>query len=243
MSSEPSRSSTEALAHQFWRDGYLLLEHFFADPLMATLDTQIRDHFGANPAFAHTDEFLTEAQTEVIPWFPQHDGAGPFDEVDRHSGLAALTDAILGAGWRSDYCMVMFSREGSAGQAWHQDCPPEIREAHNLNRLLYTRNIDPAAGGQTVVVPGSHRRGSISVGDPTGRFPDQRVITPTQGALLLLHGHTWHRVLPVTRDVRYSTNYRALPAAAPDGVTDVCVYRNMRYRFSTASVIEQREAR
>ena len=39
---------------------------------------------------------------------------------------------------------------------------------------------------------------------------------------------------------RFSTNYRAMPAGTPDDITDVCVYRNMRYRFSTESVVEER---
>ena len=32
------------------------------------------------------------------------------------------------------------------------------------------------------------------------------------------------------------------PANTPDDVTDVCVYRNMRYRFSTKTVLEDRLA-
>ena len=36
--------------------------------------------------------------------------------------------------------------------------------------------------------------------------------------------------------------YRAAPAGTPDDVTDVCVYRNMRYRFSTSAVVEERVA-
>lgn len=36
--------------------------------------------------------------------------------------------------------------------------------------------------------------------------------------------------------------YCAAPAGTPDDVTDVCVYRNMRYRFSTSAVVEERVA-
>jgi hypothetical protein len=80
-----------------------------------------------------------------------------------------LSDAILSDGWYRQYCMVMFSKQGSLGQAWH-------------------------------------------------------------------------RVLPITGPFRVSTNYRAAPAGTPEDITDICVYRNMRYRFSTASVIEERSA-
>ena len=60
--------------------------------------------------------------------------------------------------------------------------------------------------------------------------------------LLLLHGHCWHRVLRVHGGSRYSLNHRAGPAGVQAGVTDICVYRNMRYRFSTAEVLIDRLA-
>ena len=68
-------------------------------------------------------------------------------------------------------------------------------------------------------------------------------LQPTKkGTLVLLHGHCWHSVMPVHGKYRVSTNYRAAPANTPDDVTDVCVYRNMRYRFSTKTVLEDRLA-
>ncbi|MEM1174835.1 MAG: phytanoyl-CoA dioxygenase family protein [Pseudomonadota bacterium] len=229
-----------SLAQQFWRDGYLVLDNFFLREPMDELDQLIRQHFGDDPAFWHNDEFLSESKTEVIPWFPQNAGPSAFDSVDHHEQLQTLTAAILGEGWHRDYCMVMFSKQGTAGQAWHQDCPPDDPEQFNLNRLVYTRDILDEIGGQTVVVPGSHRAGELPVGDPGGHFDDEVVLRPKRGTLVLLHGHTYHRVLPITGEYRFSTNYRAASPAAREGITDVCVYRNMRYRFSTESVIEQR---
>ncbi len=229
-----------ALTQRFWDQGYLVIEDFFDAALMAELDRLIVAHFGEDPAFRHEREFLDKAQTQVIPWFPQNEGPCAFDAVDAIPELRALTESILGAGWQRDYSMVMFSKRGTSGQAWHQDCPPDDPDVFNLNRLVYTSDITDAIGGQTVVVPGSHRRGIVPVGDPLGRFGDQVVLRPRAGTLVLLHGHTWHRVLPIEGRYRFSTNYRAKSPSAPDHVTDVCVYRNMRYRFSTASVIEER---
>jgi len=71
-------------------------------------------------------------------------------------------------------------------------------------------------------------------------LPGQVTIAPRKGSLVLLHGHCWHRVLPVGSTSRVSTNYRATPAGTPGNVTDVCVYRNMRFQFSTQSVVEHR---
>lgn len=228
------------LLRDFNRDGFVYVGNFFAASVMDKLDTIIRAHFGDDPAFGHSEEFLAKSRTDVVPWFPQNEGIKAFDVIDADPRLRELSQAILGDGWKSQYCMVMFSKKGSAGQAWHQDCAPDDATRHNLNRLVYSRDITDQVGGQTVVVPGSHRAGLLPAGDPEGSFDNQQVLRPRKGSLLMLHGHTWHRVLPISGDYRFSTNYRAAPQGTPDDITDVCVYRNMRYRFSTSSVIEDR---
>lgn len=228
------------LLSNFVRDGFLVVENFFCSELMDSLDQLIRSYFGDNPDFLHNDEFLDKAQTDVIPWFPQNEGVKAFDAIDKDSRFKELSQSVLGSGWTSQYCMVMFSKQGTSGQAWHQDCPPDNPDVFNLNRLVYTSDITDEIGGQTVVVPGSHRKGLLPVGDPVGEFENQIVLRPKQGTLVLLHGHTWHRVLPIMGPYRFSTNYRAAPAGTPESITDVCVYRNMRYQFSTSKVVEDR---
>lgn len=230
------------LRRRFERDGFAVVEDFFDPGLMQAMAQLIREHFGDDPAFLHDDEFLDKSQTDVIPWFPQNEGVEAFDTVDEDSRLQELTRMILGAEWASQYCMVMFSKQGSSGQAWHQDCPPDDPRVFNLNRLVYTTDITDEIGGQTVVVPGSHKTGLLPAGDPVADFDEQIVLRPRQGTLVLLHGHTWHRVLPIKGPYRFSTNYRAAPAGTPPDLTDICVYRNMRYQFSTSSIIEHRVA-
>jgi len=239
----------EQLHAEFWEKGYLVLENFFDEPLMDRMDETIRNYFGDSPDYWHEEEFLKKSNTEVIPWFPQNpelseydaERAAPFDQLQTDPLFADLTGTLLGENWSTLYCMVMFSRQGSAGQAWHQDCPPEVPEQHNLNRLVYTRDLSAEIGGQTVVMPGSHRMGELPVGSPHEDLEGQVVLTPRKGTLVLLHGHTWHRVLPVTGSFRFSTNYRACPEGTPADITDICVYRNMRYSFSSNSVIAERQ--
>lgn len=230
----------ETLTVDFWRDGYLVLEDFFDHELMDEYQRLILEHFGDTPEFLHNEEFLEKAATDVIPWFPQQDGFAIFDQVEKHRYLVDLTSAILGEGWSGLYCMTMFSAQGTRGQAWHQDCAPENASIFNLNRLIYTEDLSPEVGGQTVVVPGSHRRGELTVGATDEDFSDQLILTPRKGTLLMLHGHTWHRVLPVIGRYRVSTNYRCCPKGTPANITDICVYRNMRYRFDTNEVVEDR---
>jgi hypothetical protein len=230
------------------RDGYLVLDDFFAPVLMDRIDHAILQHFGTDPEFRHEEEFLSKSKTEVIPWFPQNPDlpefaahrAAPFDRLEEDPRLGELTRTLLGGGWSSLYSMVMFSKRGTTGQAWHQDCPPEDPARYNLNRLVYTRDLSDDIGGQTVVMPGSHRRGELPAGDPHEDLIGQVVLRPRKGTLVLLHGHTWHRVLPITGAFRFSTNFRACPAGTPADITDICVYRNMRYSFATNTVIEER---
>lgn len=228
------------LADEFWKQGYLVVEDMFDPELMDEYQALILEHFGESPEFFHNEEFLSRAATEVIPWFPQQEGFDSFDRVEKDERLQQLTQAILGDGWYSLYCMTMFSRQGTKGQAWHQDCAPEDPAVFNMNRLIYTEDISDEIGGQTIVVPGSHRRGLLSTGPVDEDFDDQLVLTPRKGTLVILHGHTWHRVLPVHGRYRVSTNYRCSPKGTPENITDICVYRNMRYRFETNEVIEER---
>lgn len=136
--------NAEEIAKQFWEEGYLVFENFFDNVLMDSYNKLILAHFGMNPDWEHTDEFITKSAVEVVPWFPYREGKPYFDGVDKDKRFNDITEAILGKGWDNLYCMMMYSKQGSKGQAWHQDCPPEDRAVFNLNRLVYTHNITEA---------------------------------------------------------------------------------------------------
>lgn len=232
--------NTEALAEKFWRDGYLVIENFFEPAIMDRFNNLILQHFGVDPKWEHTDEFIQKSATEVIPWFPVREGVMDFEELDKNTDFMNLTESILAPDWNNLYCMAMFSKKGTKGQAWHQDCPPENHKHFNLNRLVYTHDITSEIGGEVIVVPGSHKRGVIPVGDPHADIEGQIMLMPKKGDIVFLHGHGWHRVLPIRGIYRISTNFRATPKDTPEEITDIGVYRNMRYRFSTSEVIEER---
>lgn len=232
------------LRRDFDEHGYVFLPGFFDAALMDRVDRACLAHFGVAPDWAHDDAFITLSKAEIVPWFPQRDGDAAttalFDAVDAYPHFAELTAALIGEDWSNLYSMAMFSKQGTAGQAWHQDCPPEDPRRHNLNRLIYAAPILSSIGGEVVVMPGSHKRGVLPVGEPAAEMDGQVVLRPGKGDLLFLHGHCWHKVMPVHGGYRYSLNHRAAPAGTPADVTDICVYRNMRYRFSTAEVVEHR---
>ncbi|HAA14124.1 MAG TPA: phytanoyl-CoA dioxygenase [Cytophagales bacterium] len=230
----------QALADQFWEQGYLVLENFFEDTLMDRFNELILNHFGLQPGWEHSNEFLSKSATEVVPWFPQREGVTDFDALEQDERFMGLSEAILGDGWNNLYCMSMFSKQGTKGQAWHQDCPPEDASRFNMNRLVYTHDITPEIGGATLVVPGSHKQGPVPAGVPDADIEGQVTMYPKKGTVVFLHGHAWHRVLPIHGAYRVSTNFRAMPKDTPEDITDIAVYRNMRYRFSTEEVIEER---
>ncbi|MFY0653046.1 MAG: phytanoyl-CoA dioxygenase family protein [Cyclobacteriaceae bacterium] len=226
-------------AESFWENGYLVLEDFFEPELMDGFNALILDHFGLSPEWEHSDEFLKKAATEVVPWFPYREGVSDFDAIGDNKEFKEITSAILGEGWNDLYCMSMFSKKGTNGQAWHQDCPPENPAQFNLNRLVYTHDITPEIGGGTLVYPGSHKMGALTFGDSDEDFKDQVLLYPKKGTVVFLHGHAWHRVHPVVGEFRVSTNFRAMPEGTPEEITDIAVYRNMRYKFSTNEVVSE----
>jgi hypothetical protein len=230
----------EKLASTFWQQGYLVIEDFFSAELMDSLQSLILEHYGLNPEYEHEAAFLSKSATEVIPWFPQRSGERAFNEIEHCNQMQTLTEEILGKGWNALYCMTMFSKKGTKGQAWHQDCPPDDPQQFNLNRLVYTMDINDQVGGELIVMPGSHRRGKLPAGEVNEDFAEQLTLTPKKGTLVIIHGHTWHRVLPIKGAYRLSTNYRAVPQNTPEDITDICVYRNMLYQFSTSTVLEDR---
>lgn len=59
----------DSLLSQFQKDGYLIIDDFFDRDLMRRLHTRILDHFGDDPAFLHTDEFLKKAKPMLFHGF------------------------------------------------------------------------------------------------------------------------------------------------------------------------------
>lgn len=229
----------ENIKSSFWNQGFVVLENFFKDDIMDLYNQKIKQHFGSNPEWQHDEAFISRSSAEVIPWFPYRDSNGGFDLINDNDKFNEITDLILGKGWDNLYCMMMFSKAGSRGQSWHQDCLPDNPHQFNLNRLIYTHDITYETGGGIVVMPKSHKIGLLPAGKPNEELAGQVVFHPKKGTVIFLHGHCFHKVKPVKSD-RISTNFRAVPKNTPADITDICVYRNMKYQFSTSEVIEER---
>ena len=94
-----NKSEITQYAKQFWQNGFIVIDDFFDGDIISLYNEKIIEHFGMNPEFEHTDEFIEKSAVEVIPWFPQREGVECFDIVSEHKILNALTTAILGEHW------------------------------------------------------------------------------------------------------------------------------------------------
>ena len=242
--------SIEDATDQFWRDGFLVIDDAFEAQLMDHLDKFIVAHQwdGIPPGSEYPPGARTDAEAWVLMnWSDPLDRrcrvecpSTPvdFDELDLQPFLKELTSAILGPGWIRRKKVVMYSANGTMGQAWHQDSPPQVPHEFTINRLVFTRDTRPEVGGQIMVVPGTHMPNPdpqvLPYGEPGTALPGQLELWPNKGSFVLIHGHTWHRVLPPHGGHRASINSRALPAGCQDnGGTDTTVYRNLVFTHST----------
>ncbi|MCX5661093.1 MAG: phytanoyl-CoA dioxygenase family protein [Planctomycetota bacterium] len=249
----------DALAERFESQGFVVLEDFFSLAELRTCReaTALRfpalasdaaepagDDVAATAASSDADapkDDLASTECEVIAWGPVEEKVAAFVALAGDARLAEATRAAMPGGFVPMYSLAMFSPPRSKGQSWHQDCAPTPGKAkhHNVNRLIYLWDVDERTGGEVVLVPGTHRGQVLPPGGLQDDIEGQVVLRPRAGTLVFVHGQTFHRVKPVRR-ARVSVNLRVRPPEAPEDVTDVAVYRNMKYRFSTKEVLERR---
>ena len=217
----------QTLAQDFATDGFVHLPQFLDADLLQELNGDIDAHYGSIDERAHEDAaYMQHFACDVIPWDPLGAGIASFEHLASLPRLATLTAACIGQDFRCFNSLVMYSKRGGRGQAWHQDSMPGTGLGFNLNRLCYARSVEKDDGA-LVVVPGSHRAGRISLGPHQASMPNELVIYPQAGDVLLVHGWCFHRVLPNNSGrSRVSINLRAYPAGVDRSVCATGVYRN-----------------
>ncbi len=222
-------ASPLALAEQFQRDGFVVLENFLAhadlDPVNAALDEHWRTATAAGEADAQKAAFA-HIKCEVLLWWDADRENPAVDALYRHPALAQATDEILGPGYDRLHTLIAYSLPGGTGQAWHQDCRAKDPAKFNVNRLVYTQHTT-REDGAVVVVPGSHKL-DLPVGGEQDDLPGQVIICPTAGTVVFLHGRCFHRVLP-NRSARrrVSVNFRVKSPGTSENILYRPVYRHM----------------
>jgi ectoine hydroxylase len=217
--------------------GAIVLPGFFSKEELSPVNKEMRRHFAKYEkgslqfTSAHARKNENAFDCDVIPWEPLREENGIFRALHENEKLHRVTEAALGSGYTAPGSLVMFSVGGGRGQAWHQDCPSSDSTGYNLNRLIYTEDVD-LEDGAIVFVPGSHRAGRIPPGGHQEPMVGEITLTPRAGTLVLLHGHVYHRVTP-NRNLkpRTSINFRAFPEGVSPDVTCIGVYRNGDVNF------------
>lgn len=110
----------------------------------------------------------------------------------------------------------------------------------NLTRLVYTHDVTAETGGQTTVMPGTHKQGLLPVGQPDERIwlsgciraKERDAASPTWSLLASGATHSQRQVrlhqLPLRAQRHARRHHRRLRLS------------QLRYRFSTSEVIEER---
>lgn len=220
------------LLEQFERDGVVVLEGFFSRDELREVNALLDEHWRVHsPAARDNRPGFEQYKCEVLAWDPVAQNVEAFRALRDHPGLADASRQIMGGAFNHLASLVMFTLPGGVGQAWHQDCRGGDPGAYNVNRLIYTRDVDERSG-MVVCVPGSHRLGDIPPGDAQGEMPGELRLCPSAGTVVFLHGRCFHRVTPNRTDQpRISVNMRVTPPGAGAEVTRFGVYRNGVYDF------------
>jgi ectoine hydroxylase-related dioxygenase (phytanoyl-CoA dioxygenase family) len=224
----------DELKQIFERDGAIVLHGFFGVQEMAAVNRQL-DDYAALPESQNASKGFNETfkkhETAALSWTPVEDGVDSFIELRNQPQLHATTAAILGADYLDDISLAMLTGPG-AGQAWHQDTASQNPGEYTVNRLIYTRDTSPEAGG-IVYVPGSHLTDDIPPGGAQEPISGEALLAPSAGTLVFLHSRCYHRVTVNRTDKsRFSINFRVRPASAPADLTKIAVYRSGKWDFS-----------
>ena len=222
------------LKRLFDQEGVIVFPAFY-DKELDAVNREMEQFFAPYQAEADAKSGVSEGASkhgcDVIPWNPLETNNEVFRALRDGEKLVETTSAVLGQGFTAPSSLVMFCVGGGRGQAWHQDCPAGEGEGYNLNRLIYTEDVDRQAGS-IVFVPGSHRTGRIPPGGHQDPMPNEVVLEPRAGTLVFLHGHVFHRVTPnLYLKPRISVNFRAYPKGVDPDVNCIGVYRNEEVYF------------
>ena len=229
----------------FDEQGYIVMEEFFSDeeladilPIMEEYEARVLNdkQYESDYLDSHFPEEFKQFETRAVNFGYESSQKPAFIELGNNDRMNQLTEAIVGKGYRNQAILVMLSTHGN-GQGWHRDCEDENPNYYTINRLIYSKDIDPKAGA-LYVVPGSHKLDSFPSGGMHDFIEGEVRIAPKKGTLVLVHSSTFHRVNKnETDNPRASINYRVLPEGAPSDLGSVGVYRAGNWDFDKQKMV------
>jgi ectoine hydroxylase len=226
-----NRFDAELVRKDFHKTGAAILPSFFSADELAPIIAAVDEHWKQSDKNAVVHKDFERFETYPMSWNPVTEKHPAFLSLLNHPDLDAATRAVLGSDYVQEVDLVMYTAKGM-GQAWHQDCPPENLKKFTVNRLIYVRDVDPAAGA-LVYVPGSHLMGRIPAGGNQDPIAGEMHVTPKAGTLAFLNSLCFHRVTANQLDTpRVSINFRVRPPGVEAGYDKVAAFRGGEYDFA-----------
>jgi hypothetical protein len=178
---DPALSAEQS--ERFERDGYVVLEGFFAADRNARLMAECDALHEGRAACAHAFEL------------PEH------GTLIADPGILAIAEQLLGPGFHFTHFGTVRMGAGTGAATWHHDLsqfPQSNRRHRQIGMLGYLSGLDGTIG-DLVVLPGSHRQ--ILSRDCLRRFgtatlPDEVVVRCGPGSLAVLDAAIVHARRP-----------------------------------------------
>jgi ectoine hydroxylase-related dioxygenase (phytanoyl-CoA dioxygenase family) len=119
-----------------------------------------------------------------------------FVGVYMHPKILAAVYHVLGCGFRLGQINGRDPLPGYGQQGLHADWPARSKgEPFRIVTVIWLLDDFTADNGATRLVPGTHlllTPPPKSLGAPSNRHPDQKVIVAKAGSVLVFNGHLWH---------------------------------------------------
>lgn len=230
---EPAAFDTARLQVQ----GFLHLPAFVAGAELKTLQRELEALIADKALMVPregSEHFFKKYQSTSYCYVDRHAHAPALAALLEAPRTRALVDALLPDGGVFHASLVQYHKAGE-GQAipWHQDIDAEQLGAGQMyNFLLYPYDLDLESGA-LFVVPGSHGRTRLPLGEPHGDLPGQTHLCPKAGDLVVTDCTLYHKVNHnhSGRD-RMSVNLRFRRQDLAPKQASVGIYRNGRVNYA-----------
>jgi ectoine hydroxylase-related dioxygenase (phytanoyl-CoA dioxygenase family) len=176
------------------RDGYLVLENFMGEPLLAALRERVAQLFQIEGEQAGA-EFKQEEQTGRLANLV--DKGEVFEQVIALSEILELVGHILGPEFKLSSLNV---RSANPHSTWVQPLHADMGalpddKGYWVANTVWMLDDFTTENGAIRMIPGSQKWGRLpqdALGDPMAPHPREILLTGKAGTVVVMNAHMWH---------------------------------------------------